>query len=86
LTDLPRESSRKSLRTRLQCPNCGQEHLERIARQGFLSKEVYPLFGFYPWECAICRKEFLIRKRGGSYRRVPCHASAPKEQIPSPEN
>lgn len=58
------------MKTRLRCPKCRQEQLSRIARFGFLRNHIYPLFGYYPWECAICRRQVLIRKRGGSYRRV----------------
>ncbi len=86
MADVPRESSRKKMRTKLKCPNCGQEQLSRIARHGFLRKIVYPLFGFYPWECAICRKDYLIRRRGGSYRRVPARTSAPNEQTASTDS
>lgn len=55
---------------KLQCPNCHQEQLARIARHGFMREHVYSMFGYYPWECAICRREYLIRKRGAAYRKV----------------
>jgi hypothetical protein len=75
------------MKTRLRCPKCRQEQLSRIARQGFLRNRIFPMFGYYPWECAICRRESLIRKRGGSYRRVsPSRSSASvKDRTPSPE-
>lgn len=62
--------SRKAMKTRLCCPRCRQDQLARIARRGFLRQRVLPFFGFYPWECAICRKEFLKRKRGAAYRKT----------------
>lgn len=36
----------------------------RKARNGFWQKSVWPRFGFYPWECASCRVEKLLRDRG----------------------
>jgi len=45
------------------CPKCGKGHLHRIARRGFLQIKVYPLLGYYPWECAGCRETSLIKKR-----------------------
>lgn len=74
------------MKTKLVCPGCGHEQLARIARRGFLRKKVYPLLGFYPWECAMCRKEFLIRKRGAGYRRVRSASQAVGEQVVSSEN
>lgn len=74
------------MKTKLVCPGCGHEQLARIARRGFLRKKVYPLLGFYPWECAMCRKEFLIRKRGAGYRRVRSASQAAGEQVVSSEN
>lgn len=70
----------RTMRPKLVCPNCGHEQLARIARRGFLRKKIYPLFGLYPWECAMCRKEFLIRKRAAGYRRVPSASQAAREQ------
>jgi hypothetical protein len=69
---------------KLQCPNCRQDQLARIARRGFMREHVYSMFGYYPWECAICRREFMIRKRGAAYRKVSVSGSAISE--PSPES
>lgn len=74
------------MRPKLVCPNCGHEQLARIARRGFLRKRFYPLFGLYPWECAMCRREFLIRKRAAGYRRTTSKTQAAREQRVSPEN
>lgn len=77
-----------TMNTTLRCPKCHQEQLSRIARQGFLRNQIYPIFGFYPWECAICRRETLLRKRGGSYRRVSASRSKSglKDRTPSTES
>lgn len=74
------------MKTILRCPKCRQEQLSRIARHGFLRNHVFPLFGYYPWECAICRRESLVRKRGGSYRSVSSSRSktSVKDRTPSP--
>jgi hypothetical protein len=47
------------------CKHCGSK-LRRLARAGFLQQRVYPLFGFYPWECPVCRKVLMLKKQ---YRR-----------------
>jgi ribosomal protein L37AE/L43A len=71
---------------KLQCPNCRQEQLARIARRGFMREHVYTLFGYYPWECAICRREFLIHKRGAAYRKVSVPGTSIHDRAPTPEN
>jgi hypothetical protein len=50
------------------CPECGSQHLRRLPRQGFLQRKIYASFGYYPWECPICRNSFLLRKRGKRMR------------------
>lgn len=57
------------MKKKLPCPKCRREQLARIARHGFLRKKIYAIFGFYPWECAICRRQFMLWKRGAGYRR-----------------
>jgi ribosomal protein L37AE/L43A len=74
-------SGEKDMKTKLVCPACGHEQLARIARRGFLRQKLYPMLGFYPWECAMCRKEFLIRRRGAGYRRVSSASQAAGEQV-----
>lgn len=54
------------------CPGCGSEYLRRVRREGFIRKRVYAYFGYFPWECAICRKTFMLRVRGK--RRHPQNA------------
>lgn len=45
------------------CASCG-EHMRRLGRKGFLQTTVFPVFGFYPWECLSCRSKKLVRARG----------------------
>jgi hypothetical protein len=48
--------------------------MARIARRGVLREQIYPLLGLYPWQCAICGKELMLRRRGAVIRkpqRVP---------------
>jgi hypothetical protein len=54
----------------MECPRCHEYHLVRIARRGFLRNHIFPFFGLYPWQCAICGKQCLIRKRSAGYRRT----------------
>jgi len=51
------------------CPSCGSNKLRRLPRFGFLQQKVFPIFGFFPWECPICRQTRLYRKRGKRVRR-----------------
>jgi hypothetical protein len=44
--------------------------MRRLPRAGFLQQYILPFFGYYPWECPICRKPRLIRYRG-SRERLP---------------
>ena len=46
----------------MHCKECGNP-LRRMARKGFLQLKVYPRFGYYPWECPICRVTIMIRKQ-----------------------
>ncbi len=52
------------------CPDCGSRHLRRLPRHGFLQQKILPLFGYYPWECPICREIKFFRKRGKRVRLV----------------
>ena len=52
----------------MHCKNCGAT-LRRLARKGFLQLKVYPVFGLYPWECPLCRKELMVKKQYVRKRR-----------------
>jgi hypothetical protein len=43
--------------------------MRRLGREGFLQSRIYPIFGYYPWECPICRKMRLMHVRGKRARR-----------------
>src|SRR5579863_371262 len=45
------------------CAHCG-ERMRRLGRKGFLQSKLFPVFGFYPWECLACRSKRLMRSRG----------------------
>jgi pyruvate-formate lyase-activating enzyme len=51
------------------CPNCQNPEMRRRARTGFLQTKIYPLFGFYPWECFSCRATKMLRSRGKPFFR-----------------
>lgn len=51
------------------CSNCGSHHVFRTARTGFLRERVFPRFGYFPWECRICRAAFLLRMRHTTGKR-----------------
>jgi len=47
------------------CRKCGATNaLRRENRAGFFQLKVFPLFGLYPWECAMCRKVAMYQSRG----------------------
>jgi hypothetical protein len=37
--------------------------MRRLARQGFLQKKIYAYFGYYPWECPLCRDPLLLKQQ-----------------------
>jgi hypothetical protein len=55
-------SGSDDLNRRVRCEYCGNA-LRRLARQGFLQKEMYSRFGYYPWECPLCREPMLVRQQ-----------------------
>jgi|HubBroStandDraft_5_1064220.scaffolds.fasta_scaffold36587_3 hypothetical protein len=46
----------------MHCRECGTG-LRRLARKGFLQLKVFSFFGYYPWECPVCRKPIMVRKQ-----------------------
>jgi hypothetical protein len=68
--DLSSTGSAKEIgrRTGMHCKDCGTP-LRRLARKGFLQLKVYPFFGFYPWECPLCRKAMMVKKQYVRKRR-----------------
>jgi hypothetical protein len=43
--------------------------MRRLGRVGFLQRKVFPLFGYYPWECPICRETVMHRGRGKRHKK-----------------
>jgi len=50
--------------------------MHRLERKGFMQLNVYPLFGYYPWECGMCKQLFMIKKRYRRKRRSTHDSSA----------
>jgi hypothetical protein len=68
------------------CPRCGSE-MRRLMRESFLQKRFFPLFGYFPWECPICRKSILLRKRHQRKKRSKrAGASARQAGFAKPSN
>jgi hypothetical protein len=44
------------------CKKCGTS-MRRLSRRGFLQEKIYSLFGYYPWECPLCRKPVMLKKQ-----------------------
>ncbi len=51
------------------CPNCGGDRMYRVDRRGLLRRNVFPIFGFYPWVCKGCGHDALLRKRNRRRRK-----------------
>jgi hypothetical protein len=51
------------------CNRCQGTAFRRVNREGFLQQVVYPYFGFYPWECVMCRRKVYFRDEGRRPRR-----------------
>jgi hypothetical protein len=47
-----------------QCIHCGGSKVSRSQRRGFLEKNVFSFFGYYPWRCAQCKNRSLQKDRG----------------------
>ena len=45
------------------CPRCGSDRSRRVERKKFLEKNIYPIFGYFPWRCGRCRAKFFLKKR-----------------------
>jgi hypothetical protein len=52
----------------MHCVSCGCE-MRRRMREGFLERRIYPLFGYYPWECPLCRQLVMYKVRHIRRRR-----------------
>jgi len=52
----------------MHCKVCGTS-MRRVARDGFVQQHILPLFGFYPWQCPMCRSVSMYRKKNKRKRR-----------------
>jgi hypothetical protein len=59
----------------MQCKVC-RRPLRRVARKGIWQVKIFPVFGYYPWECPICRKTVMVRKQ---YLRKRPRSQSPQE-------
>lgn len=57
-----RQSESEDLNYRVRCEYCGNA-LRRLARQGFLQTKIYSRFGYYPWECPLCREPMMVKQQ-----------------------
>lgn len=55
-------SEPEDLNYRVRCDYCGNA-LRRLARQGFLQTKIYSRFGYYPWECPLCREPMMVKQQ-----------------------
>ena len=49
---------------RKKCAQCGSTAFRRINRVRFMERVLLPWLGFYPWECAVCRRKTYRRTNG----------------------
>jgi len=47
----------------LKCKKCGTPHMRRLHRRGFLRNRLFAFFGYFPWECPVCRIPHYFRER-----------------------
>jgi hypothetical protein len=43
---------------------CHNTEMRRLNRIGFWERRVFSYFGYYPWECVICRKKRFLKSAG----------------------
>lgn len=54
----------------VRCKRCGSSRMRRLPREGFLQRNVLNSFGYYPWECPVCRETQFFRLRGKREHRT----------------
>jgi len=45
------------------CPKCSFNQPRRMPRESWIARRVMPFFGYYPWECPLCRIQFFHKSR-----------------------
>jgi hypothetical protein len=63
-----------------QCDRCSGKFFRRLNRKGFLERTVFPALGFFPWECALCRRKVVLRTDG--FKPGSKAAGAPTQAAP----
>lgn len=51
------------------CKRCKGKAFRRVNRESFMQRVVYTYFGYYPWECVMCRSQTYWRDEGRRMRR-----------------
>ena len=46
------------------CTRCESNEFRRLNRVGFFERQLLPVFGFFPWECALCRRKSYLHNEG----------------------
>ena len=46
------------------CNRCEGREFRRLNRIGFFERRLLPLLGFFPWECALCRRKSYLHNEG----------------------
>jgi hypothetical protein len=64
-------SSSHKVSSKLACSRCHAISLRRVHRKGLWQRLVASRFGYYPWECMICRAVNLFRDRGLRQKSTP---------------
>jgi hypothetical protein len=49
------------------CSQCEGIELRRQGRFGFWQRSVLARLGLFPWECGLCRKIYMLRRRSALY-------------------
>jgi hypothetical protein len=55
--------------------------MRRLMRESFMQRKVYPFFGYYPWECPLCRELVMFKVRHLRKKR----SKSPDSQANGPE-
>ena len=58
------QQAREQSVKRKKCARCGATAFRRINRIRFMERVLLPWLGFYPWECAVCRRKTYYRNNG----------------------
>ncbi len=60
------------------CERCENIELRRQGRIGLLERAVLPRFGFFPWECGLCRAVTYHKQRSAVKIPAPAAAGIPE--------